>query len=172
MEYILRVAVHEDAWQRQLGELLELCARTPIREVMLMEESHQILTSPFPRTKHERMAAVYARMAEAFAAAGVRYSVNLVTCAGHGDNRVPARLALPFQRFVGEDLAPAHAVYCIADEAWVEYTAQISALSQAGGASVQSFSFSDASGTATGTEGTPDTGNDEIASIISSYLAI
>ena len=35
MEYILRVAVHEDAWQRQLGELLELCARTPIREVML-----------------------------------------------------------------------------------------------------------------------------------------
>lgn len=128
MEYILRVAVHEDAWQRQLGELLELCARTPIREVMLMEESHQILTSPFPRKKHERMAAVYARMAEAFAAAGVRYSVNLVTCAGHGDNRVPARLALPFQRFVGEDLAPAHAVYCIADEAWVEYTAQISAL--------------------------------------------
>ena len=128
MEYILRVAVHEDAWRRQLGELLELCARTPIREVMLMEESHQLLTSPFPREKHERMAAVYARMAEAFAAAGVRYSVNLVTCAGHGDNRVPARLALPFQRFVGEDLAPAHAVYCIADEAWVEYTAQISAL--------------------------------------------
>ena len=117
MEYILRVAVHEDAWRRQLGELLELCARTPIREVMLMEESHQLLTSPFPREKHERMAAVYARMAEAFAAAGVRYSVNLVTCAGHGDNRVPARLALPFQRFVGEDLAPAHAVYCIADEA-------------------------------------------------------
>lgn len=128
MEYILRVAVHEDAWQRQLGELLELCARTPIREVMLMEESHQILTSPFPRKKHERMAAVYACMAEAFAAAGVRHSVNLVTCAGHGDNRVPARLMLPFQRFVGEDLAPAHAVYCIADEAWVEYTAQISAL--------------------------------------------
>ena len=29
MEFILRVAVHEDAWQRQLGELLELCARTP-----------------------------------------------------------------------------------------------------------------------------------------------
>ena len=53
MEYILRVAVHEDAWRRQLGELLELCARTPIREVMLMEESHQILTSPFPREKHE-----------------------------------------------------------------------------------------------------------------------
>lgn len=49
MEYILRVAVHEDAWRRQLGELLELCARTPIREVMLMEESHQLLTSPFPR---------------------------------------------------------------------------------------------------------------------------
>ena len=75
MEYILRVAVHEDAWQRQLGELLELCARTPIREVMLMEESHQILTSPFPRKKHERMATVYARMAVAFAAAGWAYAL-------------------------------------------------------------------------------------------------
>ena len=31
MEYILRVAVHEDAWQRQLGELLELCARPSAR---------------------------------------------------------------------------------------------------------------------------------------------
>ena len=106
MEYILRVAVHEDAWRRQLGELLELCARTPIREVMLMEESHQLLTSPFPREKHERMAAVYACMAEAFAAAGVRHSVNLVTCAGHGDNRVPARLALPSSALWGRTLRP------------------------------------------------------------------
>ena len=105
MEYILRVAVHEDAWRRQLGELLELCARTPIREVMLMEESHQLLTSPFPREKHERMAAVYARMAEAFAAAGVRYSVNLVTCAGHGDNRVPA-LRFPSSALWGRTLRP------------------------------------------------------------------
>ncbi len=29
MEYILRVAVHEDAWQRQLGELLELASARP-----------------------------------------------------------------------------------------------------------------------------------------------
>ena len=50
-----------------------------IRDRMLMEESHQLLTSPFPREKHERMAAVYARMAGAFAAAGVRYSVNPVS---------------------------------------------------------------------------------------------
>ena len=128
MEYILRVAVHEDAWQRQLQELAALCARTPIREVMLMEQSHQILTCPFPQEKHERMAAIYARMVPALAAAGVRCSVNLITCAGHSDNQAPPRLLLPFQRFVGEDLTPAHAVYCIADEAWVEHTARVCAL--------------------------------------------
>lgn len=56
MEYILRVAVHEDAWRRQLTELLSLFESTPIREVMLMEESHKILMSAFPREKHLRMA--------------------------------------------------------------------------------------------------------------------
>ena len=59
MEYILRVAVHEDAWRRQLTELLSLFESTPIREVMLMEESHKILMSAFPREKHLRMAAIY-----------------------------------------------------------------------------------------------------------------
>ena len=59
MEYILRVAVHEDTWRRQLTELLSLFESTPIREVMLMEESHKILMSAFPREKHLRMAAIY-----------------------------------------------------------------------------------------------------------------
>ena len=70
MEYILRVAVHEDAWRRQLTELLSLFESTPIREVMLMEESHKILMSAFPREKHLRMAAIYNEMARAFEKAG------------------------------------------------------------------------------------------------------
>lgn len=128
MEYILRIAVHEDAWQRQLREILDLCRSAPITEVMLMEESHQIMTSPFPMEKHRRMAAVYAQMSEALLQAGIRYSVNLVTCVGHGDNAVPQALTLPFQRFVGEDLAEAQAVYCIADPDWADYTASVCAL--------------------------------------------
>lgn len=128
MEYILRVAVHEDAWRRQLTELLSLFERTPIREVMLMEESHKILMSAFPREKHLRMAAIYNEMARAFEKAGIRFSINLVTCVGHGDNAVPERLRLPFTRFTGEELEPSNAVYCISDAAWVEYTAGICAL--------------------------------------------
>ena len=109
MEYILRVAVHEDAWRRQLTELLSLFERTPIREVMLMEESHKILMSAFPREKHLRMAAIYNEMARAFEKAGIRFSINLVTCVGHGDNAVPERLRLPFTRFTGEELEPSNA---------------------------------------------------------------
>ncbi len=128
MEYILRVAVHEDAWRRQLTELLSLFESTPIREVMLMEESHKILMSAFPREKHLRMVAIYNEMARAFEKAGIRFSINLVTCVGHGDNAVPERLRLPFTRFTGEELEPSNAVYCISDAAWVEYTAGICAL--------------------------------------------
>ncbi|MDO5399425.1 MAG: hypothetical protein Q4F17_00400 [Eubacteriales bacterium] len=128
MEYILRVAVHEDAWQRQLRELLALCRSTPVTEVMLMEQSHQLLTSPFPMEKHRRMAAIYEKMSQAFLQAGIRCSVNLVTCVGHGDNAVPDALVLPFQPFVGEDLAESRAVYCIASPAWADYTAAVCAL--------------------------------------------
>ena len=49
MEYILRVAVHEDAWRRQLTELLSLFESTPIREVMLMEESHKRWPEPLKK---------------------------------------------------------------------------------------------------------------------------
>ncbi len=97
MEYILRVAVHEDTWRRQLTELLSLFESTPIREVMLMEESHKILMSAFPREKHLRMAAIYNEMARAFEKAGIRFSINLVTCVGHGDlyaETKPTRLML------------------------------------------------------------------------------
>ena len=128
MEYILRIAVHEDCWERQLQGLLDVCRKTPVKEIMLMEESHQIMTSPFVREKHQRMAAIYAQMANAFARAGIRHSINLVTCVGHGDNLVPKNQLLPFKKFVVDSLQESHAVYCIADKNWVNYTAEICAL--------------------------------------------
>lgn len=125
MEYILRIAVHESEWRRQLQEAIGICQKTPIREVMLMEESHQIMTSAFPMEKHSRMVEIYRIMAQEFRSAGIRFSINLVTCIGHGDNEVPRRLQLPFERFVGHTMTPAKAVYCISDPEWVAYTAEV-----------------------------------------------
>ena len=125
MNYILRVVIHEDAWQRQTDQILELCARTPIREVMLMEQSHQILTCPFPLEKHRRMAQIYRQMADAFSRAGITFSINLATLVGHNDAPAPRRLRLPFTRFVGSSLTEAESVYCISDPEWVDYAAQV-----------------------------------------------
>ena len=125
MNYILRVVIHEDAWQRQTAQILDLCARTPIREVMLMEQSHQILTCPFPLEKHRRMAQIYRQMADAFSRAGITFSINLATLVGHNDAPAPRRLRLPFTRFVGSDLTEGESVYCISDPEWVDYAAQV-----------------------------------------------
>ena len=122
MEYILRLVIQEGTWRRQVQDVLALCARAPVREVMLMEESHQIMTSPFPMEKHRRMAEIYGDVAAALGEGGIRCSINLATCVGHGDNRVPEDLRLPFTKFVGASMEPAQAVYCIADRAWVDYT--------------------------------------------------
>ena len=128
MNYILRVVIHEDAWQRQLSQILELCACSPIREVMLMEQSHQILTCPFPMEKHRRMVQIYRQMASSFSAAGIAFSINLATLVGHNDSPAPDRLLLPFTRFVGSGLTEAHSVYCISDPAWVDYAARVCGL--------------------------------------------
>lgn len=127
MKYILRIAVHEDSWKRQLSEIVEVCHNTPIGEIMLMEQSHKILTSPFPEEKHLRMVEIYRRMAETFRQEGVEFSINYITTVGHTDNPVPDRLKLPYTRFVGETLQPSDAIYCISDENWVDYTCRIAA---------------------------------------------
>ena len=46
MTYILRAAVHEDQWERQLADILSLSQKAGIGEVMLMEQSHQIMMAP------------------------------------------------------------------------------------------------------------------------------
>lgn len=73
MNYILRIVIHQDVWQRQLAQLLELCSHTPITEVLLMEQSHQILTCPFPLEKHRQMAQIYRKIADALTDAGIAY---------------------------------------------------------------------------------------------------
>lgn len=128
MNYILRTVIHEDSWQRQTVQLLELCARTPITEVLLMEESHQILTCPLPLEKHRRMARIYENIAQALAHAGIAYSINLATLVGHNDCPVPDRLTMPFTRFVGSGLREADSVYCVSDPKWVEYATQVCTL--------------------------------------------
>lgn len=125
MNYILRLVIHEDSWQRQTAQLLELCAHSPITEVMLMEESHQILTCPFPLEKHRRMAQIYQKIAQALSDAGIAYSINLATVVGHSDCPVPDSLTMPFTRFVGSALREADSSYCISDPKWVEYVAQV-----------------------------------------------
>ncbi len=125
MNYILRIVIHQDVWQRQLAQLLELCSHTPITEVLLMEQSHQILTCPFPLEKHRQMAQIYRKIADALTDAGIAYSINLATVVGHNDCPAPDRLTMPFTRFVGSDLREADGVYCISDPQWVDYVTQV-----------------------------------------------
>lgn len=128
MNYILRTVIHEDSWQRQTAQLLELCAHTPVTEVLLMEESHQILSCPFPLEKHRRMAQIYQQIAQALAHAGIAYSINLATLVGHNDCPAPDRLTMPFTRFVGSSLREADSACCISDPKWVEYATQVCGL--------------------------------------------
>ena len=128
MHNILRVAVHEAVWERQLRDLIALCREAPIREVFLMEQSHQLLTSPFPLEKHRRMARIFAQMGSELRREGVEFSINLATCVGHGDAQVPARLCLPYRRQTGDSMQPCNAVYCMTDKDWVRYVAEVCAL--------------------------------------------
>lgn len=132
MNYMLRRTILEDRWQAQLTELIALCRSAGIEEVLLMEESHQLLMVPFPLEKHRRMAAIYAQMAEELRRAGIIFSINLAALVGHSDASVADYLVLPFQKFVGSDLREAHACYCILDEQWQAYAAEVCALYAAG----------------------------------------
>jgi hypothetical protein len=125
MRYILRQTIHASAWQRQLKEIIELAKRVPIEEIMLMEQSHQIVMVPYTLEKHQEMAAIYAEMGKVFKENGLDYSVNIATIVGHSDAPIAAKDVLPYQKFVGEDLKERHAIYCIGDPAWQDYAAQV-----------------------------------------------
>lgn len=133
MRYILRQVVHPQRWQAQLADVIQLCRTSGIDEVMLMEQSHQILTVPFPLAKHREMAAIYHEYASGLRAAGIDYSVNLATIVGHHDAPVGGEARLGFTPFVGEDLVPRDAVYCLTDPDWVAYAEEVVALYAATG---------------------------------------
>ncbi|MBI4027415.1 MAG: hypothetical protein HY360_20690 [Verrucomicrobia bacterium] len=125
--YLLRRVILEDRWESQLAELVALCRRVGIEDVLLMEQSHQLLMTPYPLDKHRRMAAIYVKMAEELRRHGIIFSVNLATLVGHADAKVDAAMTLPFQKFVGENLREAHACCCILDDAWQDYAAMVCA---------------------------------------------
>lgn len=117
-----------DRWRDQLSELLTLCARAPIEEVMLMEQSHQVISVPFSLAKHRAMSDIYLEYAAQLRRASIGYSVNIATLVGHSDAPSVDDVALPFERFVGEDLTPLNAVYCMSDPDWVDYAREVVAL--------------------------------------------
>lgn len=133
MRYILRQVVRPHRWRAQLADVIELCRATGIDEVMLMEQSHQVLTVPFPLATHWQMAGIYQEYAQELRANGIGYSVNLATIVGHHDAPVTGAARLGFTPFVGEDLVPRAAVYCVTDPQWVSYAAEVVALYAATG---------------------------------------
>ena len=125
MKYWLRKVIFEDRWQEQLEELIGLCGRAQIDGVLLMEESHLLLMSPWPLERHRRMAGIYRRMGERLKQEGIRFGVNIASLVGHTDMEVPEEYRLGFQKWVGESGKEAHACYCIQDEAWQDYAAEV-----------------------------------------------
>lgn len=125
MKYWLRRVIFEDQWQEQLEDLILLCKRARIDGVLLMEESHLMLMSPYPLEKHRRMASTYAVMGKRLKKEGIRFGINIASLVGHTDMAVPEEYRLNFQKWVGDDGSPAHACYCILDEAWQEYAAEV-----------------------------------------------
>ena len=125
MNYILRAVIHEDQWERQLEDIVWVCHEAGIEEVYLKEQCHQILMSPFPLEKHRRMAEIYGKMAERLKEEKITYSINLATSVGHVDCRLEKKDILPYSKFTGESLQPADSVYCILDEGWQKYIADV-----------------------------------------------
>lgn len=125
MRYWLRRVIFEDNWERQTEELAALCKRAEIDGVLLMEQSHLILTAPYPLTKHRRMAAIYRKMGETLRAAGIRFGINIASLVGHTDMNVPQAYQLNCGRFVGDDLQEANSCYCILDESWQTYASEV-----------------------------------------------
>lgn len=128
MRYIIRCAVHEPYWERQLEDLVSICHSAGIEEVLLMEQCHQIIMSPYPLEKHRRMADIYSHMAERLRGEDIEYSVNIATIVGHADTVPPSGYSLPFTKFVSSTLVPSHSICCILDDDWVEYASEVASL--------------------------------------------
>lgn len=128
MSYMLRTVILEQTWERQLQDIIRLCKTANIEEVLLKELSSHIIPVPFLIDKHYKMAKIYSQMAKAFHEENIVFSINIIMLAGHSDGEVEAKYVLPYQKFVGEDLRELHATYCLLDEAWQAYAAEVCAL--------------------------------------------
>ena len=128
MAYMLKVSVFEEQWKKNLCDIIDLCKRSDIREVFLMEQYHGILLIPFTIDKHKRMAEIFCRMAEELRREGIIFSVNIGAIVGHMNNYAGKELILPFRKFVGDELREADECCCILDESWQEYAAQVCSL--------------------------------------------
>lgn len=117
--------IFEDRWEAQLAELIEFHQDSGVAEVLFLEQSHQMLASPWPLDKHRRMAAIYAKMASVLRKHGVGVGVNIASIVGHSDADVPSHLKLPFQKVVDDELKEAHACYCILDTKWQDYASEV-----------------------------------------------
>ncbi|UVI28276.1 hypothetical protein [Paenibacillus spongiae] len=123
----------EQTWERQLQEIIKLCEEADIEEVILKELSSHIIPVPFLMNRHRTMAAIYRHMAESLREANIVFSINIIMLAGHSDGDVDAKYILPYQKFVGEDLRERHATYCLLDEDWQAYAADVCAMYAAAG---------------------------------------
>jgi len=128
MAFILRVVVHEERWESQLVDILSLCNQTGIQEIMLMEQSHQIQMTPFPLSKHKRMSDIYCKIAKVLRDNNIRCSVNIATLVGHADASFSNAPQFQFTRLVGEDLKERQNIFCILDDDWQKYAADVCAL--------------------------------------------
>lgn len=134
MSYILRAVIHEDRWETQLKDIIWLCKKVGIDEVLLKEQCHQILMSPFPLEKHKRMAQIYKSMFSELKKEKIKCGVNIATIVGHVDCKLSKEKILPYEKFTGFSLKPCDAVYCILDPQWQQYAAQVVALYAKAGA--------------------------------------
>ena len=134
MSYILRAVIHEDRWETQLKDIIWLCKKVGIDEVLLKEQCHQILMSPFPLEKHKRMAQIYKLMITELKKEKIKCGVNIATIVGHVDCKLNKDKILPYEKFTGFSLKPCDSVYCILDPKWQQYAAQVVALYAKAGA--------------------------------------
>ncbi|MCQ6559566.1 hypothetical protein NNL21_12765 [Paenibacillus mendelii] len=125
---MLRAVILEQTWERQLQDIIKLCKEANIEEVALKELSSHIIPVPFLLDRHRTMANIYSKMAKSLREEKIEFSINIIMLAGHSDGDVEAKYIMPYQKFVGEDLRELHATYCILDEEWQAYAADVCAV--------------------------------------------
>lgn len=125
MQYGLRTNIHPDTWRDFLPELIRFCHEAHIDEVLLSEESYEIVTVVQSEAYFHRVADAYCEIVPLLKAEGLIPSVYIKVSMGHYEGYVQGIPA--FSPFVGEDLTPSPAAPCGMDLAWQGYISRICA---------------------------------------------